>query len=260
MKRSTALAAAAVGILVLGAYWWGQNQNQAQAQNGGKQKKEAEKRLLTTSGTATIRVKPDSARVFFTVETYGEQIREARTENAQKTRKILEAIKALKIANLKTKSDNVNVDLVRSQDRTPTTLPKLLGYHVTNSFTVLVENDDAVKLGDFAAQILDAALENGATGVSRIVLFKKNEEAVRREALTKAVEDAMTNARALARGADEKVLESIAINNEPRYFFRGDGLSNTVNVQDINWGGAGGTPVVVGALEITCTVNVTCKY
>jgi hypothetical protein len=64
----------------------------------------------------------------------------------------------------------------------------------------------------------------------------------------------------LARGADEKVLESIAINNEPRYFFRGDGLSNTVNVQDINWGGAGGTPVVVGALEITCTVNVTCKY
>jgi uncharacterized protein len=258
MKRSTALAAGLVGILAVGAYWFGQNQNQAQAQ--GKDKKEVEKRLLTTNGTATIRVKPDSARVFFTVETYGEQIREARTANAQKTRKILEAVKALKIANLKTKSDNVNVDLVRSQERTPTTLPKLLGYHVTNSFTVLVENDDAVKLGDFASQILDAALENGATGVSRIMFFKKNEEGVRREALTKAVENAMTNARALARGADEKVLESITItNNEPRYFYN-PGVSNTFNVQDINWGGAGGTPVVVGALEITCTVNVTCKY
>src|SRR6516162_1923960 len=160
MKRSTALVAAAVGILVVGAYWIGQNQNQAQAQ--GRDKKEVDKRLLTTSGTATIRIKPDSARVFFTVETYGEQIREARTDNAQKTRKILDAIKALKIPNLKTKSDNVIVDLVRSQDRTPTTLPKLLGYHITNSFTVLVENEDTVKLGDYAARILDTGVENGA--------------------------------------------------------------------------------------------------
>jgi uncharacterized protein YggE len=258
MKRSTALAAAAIGFLVIGAYWWGQNQSQAQA--GGKDKKETDKRLLTTNGTATVRVKPDSARVFFTVETYSGQLREARTENAQKTRKILEAIKALKIANLKTKSDNVIVDLVRSQDRTPTTLPKLLGYHITNSFTVLVENEDAVKLGDFAAQILDAALENGVTGVSRVMFFKKDEQALRREALTKAVETAMTNARALARGADEKILESVSINDEPRYFFRGDGLSNTINVQDLNVGGAGGTPLVPGALEITCTVNVTCRY
>jgi len=259
MKRSTALVAAAVGILVLGAYWIGQNQNQAQAQ--GRDKKEVDKRLLTTSGTATIRIKPDSARVFFTVETYSEQIREARTDNAQKTRKILDAIKALKIPNLKTKSDNVIVDLVRSQDRTPTTLPKLLGYHITNSFTVLVENEDTVKLGDYAARILDTGVENGATGVSRIMFFKKNEEGVRREVLTKAVEDAMTNARALARGADEKVIESVTINNEPRYFYPRDGLSNAFNVQDLNIGGQGGsTPVVAGALEITCTVNVTCRY
>jgi uncharacterized protein YggE len=258
MKRSTALVAAAIGILVVGAYWIGQNQNQAQAQ--GRDKKDADKRIVTTSGSATIRIKPDSARVFFTVETYAEQIRDARADNAQKTRKILDAIKALKLPNLKTKSDNVNVDLVRSQDRTPTTLPKLLGFHITNSFTVLVENEDAVKLGTFASQILDAGLENGATGVSRIMFFKKNEEGVRREALTKAVEDAMTNARALARGADEKVLESLTINNEPRYFYPRDGLSNTVNVQDLNIGGQGGTPVVVGALEITCTVNVTARY
>lgn len=259
MKRSTALVAAALAVLVVAAYWFGQNQNQAQAQ--GRDKKEADKRLVSTNGTATIRVKPDSARIFFTVETYGAQIRDARTENAQKTRKIMDAIKALKIANLKTKSDNVNVDLVRSQERTPTTLPKLLGYHITNSFTVLVENEDAIKLGDFASQILDAALENGATGVSRILFFKKDEQALRREALTKAVENGMANARALARGAEEKILESVTINDEPRYFYRGDGLSNSMNVQDINWGGAGGsTPVVPGALEITCTVNVSCKY
>jgi uncharacterized protein YggE len=257
MKRSTALVAAAVSILVLGAYWWGQSQNQAQA--GGKDKKEAEKRLVTTSGTATIRVRPDSARVFFTVETYAPQIREARSENAQKTRKILEAVKALKIANLKMKSDNVNVNLVMSQERTPTTLPKLLGYHVTNSFTVLVENDDAVKLGDFASQILDAALENGATGISRIMFFKKNEQALRREVLTKAVEDAMTNARALARGAEEKVVESVSINGEPRYFYP-TGTSNTFQVQDFNPGAGGNTPVVAGGLEISCTVSVTCKY
>jgi len=212
---------------------------------GGKDKKEADKRLLTTSGTATIRVKPDSARVFFSVETYSPQIKEARADNAQKTRKILDAIKALKIANLKMKSDNINVVLVMSQDRTPTTLPKLLGYHITNSFTVLVENDDAVKLGDFAAQILDAALENGVTGVGQIMFFKKDAQALRREALTKAVEDAMTNARALARGADEKVLEAVTI----------------INVQDLNLGGAGGsTPLVAGSLEITCNVNVTCRY
>jgi hypothetical protein len=194
------------------------------------------------------------------VETYSPQVKEARTDNAQKTRKILDAIKALKIVNLKMKSDNVNVSLVMSQDRTPTTLPKLLGYHVTNSFTVLVENEDALKLGHSASEILDAALENGVTGVGRIMFFKKDSQALRREALTKAVEDAMTNARALARGADEKVLESITINGEPRYFIP-DGTSNNVNFQqDLNLGGAGSTPLVAGALEITCNVNLTCRY
>jgi uncharacterized protein YggE len=225
-----------------------------------KDKKEPEKRVITTSGTASVRVKPDSARVYFRVETYAPTVPAARLDNGEKTRKLLAAVKSLKIANLKMKSDDVNVTLVMQSDRPRVgELPKVLGYHVSSSFTVLVENEDATKLAELAAKVLDSALENGATGVDRVLFFKREMESIRRRALTQAVEDALANARAMATGAQEKVIESIAISNEPRYAYGNvnPGVQNTIWIGQVN---EGATPLVAGDLEVTCNVSVTCRY
>jgi uncharacterized protein YggE len=266
MNRNKMLMLAVGAVMLAGGYLLGTRQGQAVGQGtvvagpAGAAGKEKEKRLLTTSGTATIRVKPDSARVFFRVETYAPQVKEARADNGRINQKIIQAVKALNINNLKMKTDNVNVTIVTNQNRVGMgELPKILGYHVISSFTVLVENDDARKLGEQAARVLDTALENGATGVDRVAFFKKDTIELRRQILTKAVEDAMSNARALARGADEKLKESLTIADTPQYYFRGnnDFTQNTILTPQV---GGEVTPLVAGDLELNCHVSVTCRY
>lgn len=259
MNRST-LALAAV-IVLGGAYWLGNHQGQAQDRNGERVKKDDDKRVLTTSGQSSLRVKPDSARVFFRVENYGTQVRESRADNAQKVKKVMESLQALKIPNLKMKSSNLSVQpVIHNFQHTEMKLPKVLGYHVTNSFTVLVENEDAIKLAEAASKVLDTALENGATGVEQIVFFKRNVEDIRRQALTKAVEEAMANARALARGADEKIAAAISISGEPRVFYGGRTQNMVQNVAFLPGNDSSDTPLVAGDLEITCNVSITCRY
>jgi uncharacterized protein YggE len=263
MKGSQVIVGSAVLALVAAAYVWGSHQGQAlgeQAEAGGQAKKATLERKLSTSGNASFRVKPDSARVFFRVETYAPQVKLARADNGRKTKQILDSIKSLQIANLKSKSDNVNVALVLDSNRTRAgELPRVLGYHIAATFTVLVENEDAVKLAETAAKVLDTALENGATGVDRIVFFKKDTSDVRRRLLTRAVEDALANARALASGAGEKIIEALTITDEPRYHFAVNPLlTNTAQVAPGQ--GGEGTPLVAGDLEVTCNVNVTCRY
>lgn len=258
MNRST-LALAAV-LLIGGAYWVGNHQGQAQDGGRDKSVKDADKRVLTTSGQSSIRVKPDSARVFFRVENYGQQVREVRTDNAKRVKKVMDALRALKIDNLKMKSSNVNVQpVVHNFPQAEMKLPQVLGYHVINTFTVLVTNEDAVKLSEQASKVLDSALENGATGVEQIVFFKRDAEDVRRQALTKAVEEAMANARALARGADEKIVASINITGEPRVYYGGRAQNTLQNVSSFP-GNDSDTPLVAGDLEITCSVSITCRY
>jgi uncharacterized protein YggE len=264
MNRSSLLLFAAGAILIAGGYLLGSRPGQAVGQGvdapGEAAAKAREKRVLTTSGTATMRVKADSARVFFRVETYAPQVKEARAENGRINQKIIQAVKALNINNLKMKTDNVNVTIVTNQQRVGMgELPKILGYHIVSSFTVLTESDDARKLGEQASRVLDTALENGATGVDRIAFFKKDTADLRRQLLSRAVEDAMANARALARGADEKLKESVTIADTPQYHFRGnnDFAQNTILVQQA---GGEATPLVAGDLELNCQVSVTCRY
>ena len=257
MKRTLTIAALALGTAALGAWLWRDlawGQDRAEAAD-----KDKDKHTLNTSGTASIRVKPDSARVFFRVETYAAKIDGARAENNRVTREILDAIRGLKINNIKMKSANVNIALVTDRHKETAELPKVLGYHLTNTFTVLVEDEDAVKLAENAGRVLDAALEKGATGVDQVVFFKKDLEGVRRQALTKAVEDALANARALAAGAKRNVADVITIHGEPRYFFGGD-MSTQNAMFPANPGGGGPTALVAGDLDVACHVSLTCRY
>src|SRR5262245_27517295 len=84
MKRSLLIAGVVLGTVARGAWRWrdlAQAQARADATDKGKDKHE-----VHTSGSATIRVMPDSARVFFRLETYETKIEAARAENNRLTR------------------------------------------------------------------------------------------------------------------------------------------------------------------------------
>jgi uncharacterized protein YggE len=225
--------------------------------------KPKEDRVLRTAGRATVRVKPDAARVFFGVQTTAATIKEARAENNARVRKIMQALTALKIPDLKMKTSDVRADILYGR-ADGHQLPPVVGYRVANTFTVLVQDDDPVKLGELASRVLDSALESGANSVQQIAfLSKAGLTKTRRQALKGAVEDALANARALAAGAGKDRVESVAIDGQPVYQDRpwsgNYGMVQAVQVP-VPGGGESEAALVVGDLEVTCQVSVTCHY
>jgi len=266
MNSAHVFAGAVAGALLLGGFLLlGQRGvepafGQAIKEGGDK----AAKRELSVTGVGKVRIRPDLARLFFTIESYAEQIRGARVDNASRSQKVMKALLDLKIANLKAKSDNINVQQLVDH-RNGQHLPQIIGYRVTNSFTVLVENEDRAKLGAQASLVLDTVLENGGTGISQIVFFKKGAdvEDVRRQALTKAVEDAIANGRAVLAGMNRNKLDPIMVSVTPQYHYpAGYATQNTLVQQAAPAAGGDATAsaLVAGELEFTCQVSMTCRY
>src|SRR5207248_1314578 len=137
--------------------------------------------------SATIHVKPDAARLFLTVETTAPTVKEARARNNEHVKKVMDTVQALRIPDLKMRSTNVQMTILHSRDdKKVDELPRVLGYRVSNSFTVLVTSDDPVKLAGHASKVLDTAIENGANLLDRISFFKVELTEAKRLALTKA--------------------------------------------------------------------------
>jgi uncharacterized protein YggE len=223
-----------------------------------------EPHTLRTAGSATVRVKPDAARVFFGIQTSAATINEARAQNNGRIRKVMEALTALKIPDLKSKTSDVQVDILYGR-ADGTQLPPILGYRVSNTFTVLVQDEDPTKLAVLAGRVLDAALDSGANSVQQITfLSKEGMTQARRKALTKAVEDALANASALAAGAKKDHLDAVTIEGQPTYrdhpyYGSRNAMAQSANVA-IPTGGDSDAALVVGDLEVTCQVNVTCTF
>ncbi len=216
-----------------------------------------DKRTITTSGAATVKVKPDSARVYFGVQTAGKTIQEARKENNERSRKVIDALRALNIPDLKMKTADINVQVVYERQQDELHLPQVLGYRVTNSFTALVHDKDSVRLGANASKVLDTALENGANFVQQMVAFREDEAEVRREGLSKAVESALANANAIAQGAKVRIKETFTLQGQPEYSY-GPGQCGLTNRIVAPGEAAGDPPVIVGDLGVTIRVSLAC--
>jgi uncharacterized protein YggE len=264
LMNRLSLALAALGLVAVGLFL-GRDAlapQQALGQADKAKKVDEEKRFLTTAGTASVTFKPDSARVFLRVDSEASDIAAARALNNKSVRKVMDTLKALQIPDLKMKSDNITVTQVFEPHPPNDRLPKVIGYRISYHFTALVENEEPAKLSEYSGKILDTALANGANNLDQILIFRKNQEQFRREALTKAVETALANARALAAGANKNVVEVTAISGQPEYRYFGGNvrLQNTLQVAIPQAGDDSSTPVMAGNLVITCNVNVTCRY
>jgi uncharacterized protein YggE len=239
-----------LGVVLVGGMWLHGQPNPAPAT------KEKEKRTVTTSGSATIRIKPDSARLFLSVQTSASTIKDARAENAAAFKKVKAALTKLQIADLKMKTADVNLEpeYTRATERQPATVS---GYRVTNQFTVLITDSDVDKLSSNASRVLDTALQEGVNVVSRVVFFKQDDTAARREVMSKAVEQAVLNAQALTAGVKASVAETVQISDTPVFSWGGnDNVQRAFNTAP----GGEETQFVAGDMVVTCRVTVTCTY
>ncbi|HYV38508.1 MAG TPA: SIMPL domain-containing protein [Gemmataceae bacterium] len=208
------------------------------------------RRTITAVGSATVRGKPDSARVYLGVVTTGKTVADAREQNVRAVAKVKEAILALKLADLKTRTTDSRVSIIYAQnDRS-----QVVGYEVWESFSVLVKQLDHEKLGEAGGRILEAGLQNGANRGGEIEFFMANDEELRRQAMEKAVEAALANARAYATGAKVKIVEVLEIDGEyaPQQFIFGQGGGLA--------GGGATSSIVAGDWNVFRQVRVVCRY
>ena len=209
-------------------------------------------RTVSAIGSATVAGTPDSARVYLGVLTKGKTVAEASAENARLVGDIQAALRALSLANLKARTLYSNVSIIHAEnDRS-----KITGYEVRQGFTVLVKEPDSEKLGATAGRILDAGLKHGANNLVEIEFFKADDTDLRRQAMSKAVEDAVANAQAYAAGAKAKSVEVAEIKAadedlEPRGGGQQGGGPGAGN---------GEASIIAGAWTVTTRVRVVCRF
>lgn len=218
-----------------------------------------QKGSIVTSGEAKVWIEPDRARVFLGIETMAGQVDLAREENASKIKKVMGALKALKIKDMLIKAPSYNVSLVKEREHVATKegrLPKIIGYKVRQDFTVLLQNKDALILSKDAAQVIDTALDNGVNIIQNVSFFKEDDSQDRRAALKLAVENGIANAKAIAKTAGLSIEEYTRIDSSVQYWQP----RNQMTRQMFSGGGGVGsapTPTTLAAGKIAISSKVT---
>ena len=193
---------------------------------------------ITVTGTDTVDVAPDTAEWSFGVQTRGGTARGALSANAAQMRRVVAALRRAGVAREDIRTEYVSLypDIRESGD--------VVGYFANNSVSAVVRD-----IGRSGA-LVDAAVRAGANEVSGPSLTRSNRDALYREALAAAYDQARTKAESLARklgvslGAPTAVVEGAAGGPEPVYDAATAELRKDVEIEP-------------GKAEIGATVTVT---
>jgi uncharacterized protein len=173
-------------------------------------------RVLSTQGHSDIKLRPDSLSFTMAVEATAPTLTAVRQENNVKLQKILTALKALNYPHLVLQTNMVQYNPIhRAQEKNK--LPTRIGYQANSSLQATLKNVSTAELGTMGAQLVEAALRSGADNVGSLNFFVDDMTAARREALKKAVEDAVANATIMATAAGAKIEGVLGIDGSPQY-------------------------------------------
>ena len=195
---------------------------------------------ITVNDTGTVNVTPDIAVWIFSVTSRATAARDALKANGNEMRKVIAALKAAGIAAADLRTTQVSLNVRTNQDGTA-----VVGYEASNSVVAKVRKQAST--GD----IVDAAVEAGADGVSGPQFSVSNQTALYRQALTAAFDDAKAKAQKLAAQGGLTLGKATAIvesgSSQPVFYAAGAA----------KMAAADSTPVEAGESEVTANVSVT---
>lgn len=162
--------------------------------------------VVIVHGEGLVRKAPDQAFVRIGAESRARNPKEAQTTNAEAMTAVQQKLTSAGVAK-----DAVRTVIVSMQQefdyaggrQTPR------GYLARNIIEVRV--DDLAKLGE----VMDASVGSGATSIQGLHFDLKDRDGAEREALTRAVADAMARATAAATGAKRTVDRVVRIDETP---------------------------------------------
>jgi uncharacterized protein len=201
-------------------------------------------------GHATIEVVPDVVSVQVGITNRAPTPTAALDQNSAIARKIIDFSKKFGVADQDIRTDSINLaPAFRTvRDANGTTRQEPDGYSASNM--VRIRLTDISRLGTFMRQ----ALDQGATNISGVHFGLLNSEKVVDEARTKAVEDAVRQAKALAEAAKVKLGPIQEIVHPPRIQISAiDGAAD----MPARASGRMAVPVEAGTIKISAEVDMT---
>ncbi len=201
-------------------------------------------RTLNVNGLGQVNLTPDIAYIYIGVHTEGATASDAVDSNKNQTTSVISAIKKAGVDEKDIRTTNFSI--WPSQQYGPDGAVSGTIYMVDN--TVYVTVRDLNGLGD----LLDSVIGAGANSINSIQFDVADKSEALKEARTKAVEDAKSQAKELADAAGVSLGEIQSIS-----FYE-----NTAYPTDMGKGGGGGydaaasVPIQPGQLTIAVTVSV----
>jgi uncharacterized protein len=211
----------------------------------------SDRNLILTEGTAEVMGQNDSATIFVAVVTDGRKLEQAGSENAEKTKAIITAIKGLNIKHLKLETSNYRVTPQRDYKARP---PKIKGYEVSNAIMVTLEGFETEPLSKHVSRIVGKALESGANAIQRIQFYLKDKSALEKKALKLATQEAMERAKTLAQAAGVTLKGIVSLSTQPMYSPPQPHMLRAAEMKADT--GAMAPPMEIGESRIRAQVNI----
>lgn len=147
---------------------------------------------IEVSGSASVQVSPDLVRVSFAVETHDKEATAAASANAQSMSGVMAALRAASLPGLRIETFGYALN----PDYAPMTQSdqsrRIVGYTALNNIRVTVTDVQV------AGKVMDTAIGAGANRVSSLAFDASDTSGARREALTRAVAEARSQAETIA--------------------------------------------------------------
>jgi uncharacterized protein YggE len=201
-------------------------------------------RSIEVTGIGLVTQSPDLAKITFAVETQDVTAEGANRANAEKTDRVIRALKNLGISSEDLRTQNYSVSpRFRDRSRNERDL-KPLGFVVSNALTITIR-----KLSDLGSAI-DRAVEAGATRVNHIRFELSDPEGAREVALKRAMKHARAEALVLLSETPHQLGKVLRIRTQGGHFTP---KAERVMISKLRMD----TPIEPGTLDIRAQVTVS---
>jgi hypothetical protein len=211
--------------------------------------------LITTSGSAEIKVRPDSMRTDLGVRVEAKTLSEARNDLARRMRRLTKAIADLDVKGLSVRTSQLDISPIETEAKEGRP-SRIVGYRAESSLHLRLEGVALEQLGDVSARIIDAGVRAGANRVEGVSFYLANPEPEQARALKLAVKKAEAQARVMAEAAGVRLGAVQSLDGSPEH--RQYAFKRMAMAVALEAGGGAPTPIEPG--EITISAEVSVKY
>lgn len=204
---------------------------------------------IVVSSEASVKLKPDTANLTFTIITNNKNQVKALEENNKISNNVVKELEKIKISKDDILSSSIYVEPVYDYEKDPSVI---VNYRAVNNITVSTK-----KLDDLS-KIVNTSIKAGANSLSNINYSNSNTNTSYYKALELAIKDANKKADMIGKTLNLKNLKPVLIEESSRNYV--PVKESNLDLNMIKEESSSTTPIYIEDLEIYASVKIEFAY